>query len=216
VNRQKRERQWQSPRDRARVAAELIEEAESLTAHCLIATPAELLQATKPRPIQMPVITPPPPGPDPAPAPAPVASDKPDAEVRTEPVREAAAHATVSDYSAARRDLEQALKRSPDDAGALSALGVMLSRRGLWAEAATQLQRAVEIDAARAEAWCYLGEALNHVDDLSGALAAYTRASELQPANAKAFHGQGIVLDRLNRPEDATRMYRRAREVSRR
>jgi Flp pilus assembly protein TadD len=92
----------------------------------------------------------------------------------------------------------------------------MLSRRGLWAEAATQLQRAVEIDAARAEAWCYLGEALNHVDDLSGALAAYTRASELQPANAKAFHGQGIVLDRLNRPEDATRMYRRAREVSRR
>jgi cytochrome c-type biogenesis protein CcmH/NrfG len=92
----------------------------------------------------------------------------------------------------------------------------VLSRRGLWTEAAAQLRRAIAADAARSEAWYYLGEALNHVDDLSGALDAFARAAELSPANARAFHGQGKVLDRMNRPEDATRMYRRAREVTRR
>jgi tetratricopeptide (TPR) repeat protein len=192
MNRPKRERRWQSPRDRARVAAELLEEAESLTETCLIATPADLAQATKPRPIQMPaVLVPPPPSPpasEPTPPPV-VAVPMATAEVRVEEMNEATL---------------------------LVKNAVTLLRRGLWSDAALELQRAIAVDASRSDAWCHLGEALNHIDDLSGALAAYTRATELQPANAKAFHGQGIVLDRLNRPEDATRMYRRAREVSRR
>ena len=60
----------------------------------------------------------------------------------------------------------------------------------------------------------YLGEALNHVDDLNGALAAYEKAVELQPANPKALYGIGKVLDRLNRPDEATVMYRRSREMT--
>ena len=63
-------------------------------------------------------------------------------------------------------------------------------------------------------AWYYLGDALNHVDDLTGALAALERAVELQPTNPKALYGIGKVLDRLNRPDEATVMYRRSREVA--
>ena len=90
----------------------------------------------------------------------------------------------------------------------------MLSRRGLWSEAVPHLRRASEVDPGRAAAWFYLGEALNHVDELDGAQAAYERAVELEPRNARALYGLGIVLDRLNRPDDATRMYRRSREAA--
>jgi len=72
----------------------------------------------------------------------------------------------------------------------------------------------VQADASRAAAWYYLGDALNHVDDLTGALAALEHAVELQPANPKALYGIGKVLDRLNRPDEATVMYRRSREVA--
>src|SRR5439155_1671498 len=106
---------------------------------------------------------------------------------------------------------ERALRVDPIQGQALTGLGVVLSRRGLWSEAVPHLRRASEVDPGRAAAWFYLGEALNHVDELDGAQAAYERAVELEPRNARALYGLGIVLDRLNRPDDATRMYRRAR-----
>src|SRR5207245_10689274 len=114
----------------------------------------------------------------------------------------------------AQRDYDRVLRAAPAHGEALTGLGVVLSRRGLWSAAVTLLRRAAEADAGRAAAWYYLGEALNHVDDLRGALAAYERAVELEPRNVKALYGLGIVLDRLNRPDEATRMYRRSREAA--
>ena len=58
-------------------------------------------------------------------------------------------------------------------------------------------------------------EALNHVDDLEGALSSYQRAVELRPNDSRALYGLGIVLDRMNRPDDAAQMYRRSRELIR-
>ena len=72
----------------------------------------------------------------------------------------------------------------------------------------------MELDSSRAAAFYYLGEALNHVDDLDGALHSFQRAVELRPTNPKALYGLGIVLDRLNRPDEAAHMYRRSRELS--
>jgi superkiller protein 3 len=76
------------------------------------------------------------------------------------------------------------------------------------------LRCALELDSSNATAYFYLGEALNHVDDIYGALQAYQRATELHPVNPAAFYGLGIVLDRLGRPEEATQMYRRSREMA--
>jgi len=90
----------------------------------------------------------------------------------------------------------------------------VLSRRGLLSEAVPLLRRVVDAEPGRAIAWYHLGEALNKVDDLLGARAAYERAIELEPRSAKALYGLGIVLDRLRRPEEATRMYRRSREAA--
>src|SRR2546421_321904 len=122
--------------------------------------------------------------------------------------------AAAAHYSAAQLDYERALRIEPAHGEALTGLGVLLSRRGLWTDALPPLRRATELDPGRTSAWYYLGEALNHVDDLAGAQAAYERAVELEPRNARALHRLGIVLDRLNRPDEATRMYRRSREAA--
>ncbi|MDP3910061.1 MAG: hypothetical protein Q8Q14_06690, partial [Gemmatimonadales bacterium] len=49
----KRERRWQSSQERARVAAELIEEAASLTDTAAIATPLEVARAELPPPLRV-------------------------------------------------------------------------------------------------------------------------------------------------------------------
>jgi tetratricopeptide (TPR) repeat protein len=117
-------------------------------------------------------------------------------------------------YAAARADLERALLLDPGNVTVQAALGIVLLRKGLWAQAVPHLRRVVEVESWSPTAWFYLGEALNHVDDLDGALDAFGRAADLDPCHAKALYGQGVVLDRLRRPADATRLYRRSREVA--
>ena len=222
----KREPRWQSAAERARVAAELIEEAESLTDTSTIASPADVARAGLPPPVtaELPV---------PLPGSGSPVGTEPAADQPTQPaaltlddllvsdpdnvallVQRATALAAAAHYGAARRDFEHALQQDPAHGEALSGLGVLLSRKGLWTEAVPRLRQAAQVDAGRAGAWYYLGEALNHVDDLEGARAAYERAVELEPGNVKALYGLGIVLDRLNRPDEATRMYRRSREAT--
>src|SRR2546425_12942110 len=59
----KREPRWQSAADRARVAAELLEEAEALSENSTIATPAEGARASLPPPIRAELPDPAPPAP---------------------------------------------------------------------------------------------------------------------------------------------------------
>lgn len=219
----KREPHWQSAVERARVAAELIEEAESLTDTSTIASPADVERASLPPPITvelpnahaprdaLPLAQASQGSPVPASLDDALASDPDNVALLVERARRLALAAR---YAAAQRDYERGLRSAPAHGEALTGLGVLLSRKGLWAEAALRLRRAAEVDPGRAAAWYYLGEALNHLDDLPGALAAYERAAELEPRNARALYGLGIVLDRLNRPDEATRMYRRSREAA--
>src|SRR5436309_13151717 len=65
----KREPRWQSAAERARVAAELIEEAESLTETSTIASPADVARAGLPPPVTAPLPAHVPPVPADAPAP---------------------------------------------------------------------------------------------------------------------------------------------------
>ena len=117
-------------------------------------------------------------------------------------------------YSAARADLERALLLDPANLAVRTALGIVLLRKGLWGDAVPHLREVVAEESWSPTAWFYLGEALNHVDDLDGALAAFVRAAELDPRHAKALHAQGMVLDRLHRPEEAALLYRRSREAA--
>ncbi|MGH7672982.1 MAG: hypothetical protein ACREMC_08780, partial [Gemmatimonadales bacterium] len=53
MNRPRRERRWQSSQERARVAAELIEEAESLTETGAIASPRDVARDRLPPPLRV-------------------------------------------------------------------------------------------------------------------------------------------------------------------
>lgn len=213
----KREPRWQSAAERARVAAELIEEAESITEESSIASPSDVARDGLPPPLnaQLPDASS-----NAAAAAAPPPAPTLDEALNADPdnaallVQRAARFGAAGHYSAAQLDYERALRSEPTNSEALTGLGVLLSRRGLWHDALPLLRRATEVDAGRGAGWYYLGEVLNHVDDLAGAQAAYERAIELEPRNARALHRLGIVLDRLNRPDEATRMYRRSREVA--
>jgi tetratricopeptide (TPR) repeat protein len=219
----KREPRWQTAAERARVAAELIEEAESLTETSTIASPADVVRAGLPPPITVQLPAPPIASSDDEtadPAARPPAPPTLDDALVADPdnvglrLERAARLAAGAHYTAAQLDYEHALRVEPTHGEALTGLGVVLSRRGLWSEAVPQLRRASEVEPGRAAAWYYLGEALNRLDHLSDALGAYERAVELEPRNVKALYGLGIVLDRLNRPDEATRMYRRSREAA--
>jgi len=224
------QRQHETARERARVAAELQEEARQLTETGMLAAPSPATASSVPTL---------PHGngndhwngngkkkngngskPDPCSSEAERTLAAFDAALAAQPgsitllLNRATHLGAMGRYAAARADLDQALVLEPTNLTVRSALGIVLLRKGLWADAVPHLRHVVEVESWSPTAWFYLGEALNHVDDLDGALAAYARAAEIDPLHAKALYGQGVVLDRLRRPEDATTMYRRSREVA--
>jgi tetratricopeptide (TPR) repeat protein len=238
------DRQNETARDRARVAAELLEEARQLTDTAMLAaTPAELTISPPPRDsaqrgnghgssngngnghshgngnghgaVARARTTPPP-----IRSEAERALTALDVSLASQPdsvpllLERATQLGGMGRYAAARVDLERALALDPASVAVRSALGIVLLRKGLWASAVPHLRIVVEAESWSPTAWFYLGEALNHVDDLDGALAAFCRAAEIDPRHSKALYGQGVVLDRLRRPDDAARLYRLSREAA--
>jgi tetratricopeptide (TPR) repeat protein len=208
----KRDARWASATERAKVAAQLLEEAQALSEECAIASPADVARSQLPAPLHAAAA-------EVAIAPAPVAA----AAAPTAPVAPATpvergvrliASDMVEALNSSQRDLEQRLRSAPDDAEALLGLGVLLCRKGLWSAAVAHLRRAAELAPGAVEAWCRLGETLNRLDDLEGARTAYERAVALDAGHPRALYGLGVVFDRLSRPADATAMYRRSREAA--
>lgn len=93
--------------------------------------------------------------------------------------------------------------------------GILACRRGRWRDAVEPLKRSAGLEPDNATAHYFIGEALNHTDDLPGALAAYERAAEIEPDHWRALKCVGIVLDRLGQPGDAAAFYRRSRDAQR-
>src|SRR5207247_3039829 len=126
---------WQSGAERARVAAEVIEEAESLTETSTIATPADVRRASLPPPIhaelppelrpELPMAPAPPPPPVPPTLDGALAADPENVGLLVERARRLAA---AGHYTPAERDLQHALRNAPMQADALAALGLVLSR----------------------------------------------------------------------------------------
>ena len=119
-------------------------------------------------------------------------------------------------YDQAELDLRRAALADRDSADVLIQLGVLFCKRARWREGIEPLRAAVERDPQRASAHYYLGEAYNHIDDLSAALTSYEMAASLEPGHARALKGIGVVLDRLARPAEAAAAYQRARDAQRR
>ena len=150
----KREPHWQSAAERARVAAELIEEAESLTKTGGIASPAEVDRDKLPPPLRLEVPPPPPPPPAndadsaaPPPVAAPVAEPPAPAPA---PVPAARAAAARGDRDGALAVLDAALDTAPDDAALLVERALTLAAGGRYAAAQRDLERVLHNDPTQA------------------------------------------------------------------
>src|SRR5256885_1345779 len=122
----KREPRWQSAADRARVAAELIEEAASLTDESTIASPADVARAGLPPPISAELPPSAPPG----------------GAAAGYYLGEALNH--VDDRPPAQAAYERAGELEPGKARALHRLGIVLDRLNRPAEATRMYRRSRE------------------------------------------------------------------------
>lgn len=118
-------------------------------------------------------------------------------------------------YDDAAKALKVAEKLKPDHPEVLVQTGILACRRARWKDAIEPLQKGIAAAPEHALAHYFIGEALNHVDRLEEARAAYLRAAELDPENWRALKAVGVVLDRLGRSPEAAEWYRRAREAQR-
>ncbi len=118
-------------------------------------------------------------------------------------------------YGEAEQMIRKAAKLRPDAPEVALQKGILSCRRGKWRDAVEPLLAGAALSPENATAHYFIGEALNHTDDLEGALAAYQRAAELEPDHWRALKGVGIVLDRLGRSGEAAVFYRRARDAQR-
>ncbi|HUK22811.1 MAG TPA: tetratricopeptide repeat protein [Gemmatimonadales bacterium] len=202
----KRDPHTESATERARVAAELMAEAEHLTKTVGMATPDEVNRAQLPPPLAPTIDS------EPQRLSVPV-SEEPPVAPRTRPVAPVQHDGPIR-YETARADLERLLQDEPTNVAVHLQLAALLAKRGLRAEGVPHLRRAVELEPERVTAWYQLGELLNRLDDLAGAKAAFERAIALDARHARSLYGLGIVLDRMNRPDEATLLYRRSREAA--
>ena len=84
----------------------------------------------------------------------------PSARVRAQTTTHAVAMFQAADYPAARRELEQVLRRTPDDATALFYMGRIAIQEDQSSEAVDWLEKAIRVDDSRAEYHVHLGSAL--------------------------------------------------------
>lgn len=111
--------------------------------------------------------------------------------------------------------LEERLKASPADAGAMVALGRGLLCAGRYRDAQRVLEEATRRDYPSFDAHFYLGQALFQQGDLDGALFEYGVLAKLHPARLEPQFNRGVVLARLRRTDDAIRAFQAAVEAGR-
>ena len=102
----------------------------------------------------------------------------------------------------------------PNDLTVRANLGVLLFRRGLYAQADIEFKWVCEHDAEHVTAHFYRGESLNRLGRVDEAIEVMQRVVQLQPGNSKAYYTLGILYDRKYQKEEASQMFKKARELS--
>ena len=102
----------------------------------------------------------------------------------------------------------------PQDFLANFEIGRMLELQGQWAEAETNLRRAVQLRPMLTEGWVGLGNVLASQEKYDAALACYATAHLQRPSDAQNLFRSGMVLAKLNRHAEAMEKYRAAIRIN--
>jgi tetratricopeptide (TPR) repeat protein len=102
------------------------------------------------------------------------------------------------------------LRRQPRNAAAWNLLGVMAAQAGEFTCARGNFERAIEIDATKADYHFNLGNALLELRQREAALACYDRAVALDPAHVGVHTNRGSALRQLGNDALALQSFQRA------
>ena len=128
------------------------------------------------------------------------------------------------DMRAARRDLEEAIRRDPNYAFAWAHLGwvnltdIWMQLTGDWHlsridDVISQFRRAIELDSNLAKAYQGLGQAMKTKGDLAQALILSRRAVELGPSDPDNLLWHAIALFEVGDLSEATKVVEKALEL---
>jgi tetratricopeptide (TPR) repeat protein len=100
----------------------------------------------------------------------------------------------LTDYDAARRDVDAALRVNPALAGAITLNGMLLEQTGDYAGAEAALRQALGVNFEDFDAHFYLGAVLYYRREMKGARTELEKALELRPGSAEARYELALVL----------------------
>ena len=110
---------------------------------------------------------------------------------------------TEGDLAAAAAAYEQVLAAQPENGDALSMLGVVALQSGQADKAVEILSEAVRVDDGHPGYHNNLGQALDAMDDVAGALDHYRKALALAPGDPRCLNNIGLALSRMGELADA-------------
>ncbi|MDD5303982.1 MAG: tetratricopeptide repeat protein [Elusimicrobia bacterium] len=129
-------------------------------------------------------------------------------------VRRARVYESEKDPKRALADLDEAVKREPENAAVLAARGTLLARMGQDKPAMDDLNRAVRLAPADTEILVARASFYARVEKPTLALEDFTKAIDADPKLAEAYNGRGaLYANALKEPEKALRDVMKAVEL---
>lgn len=110
-------------------------------------------------------------------------------------------------------ELEEGIRRQPDDVPARVARGAILGAMGRFAEAEVDLKRTLELDPTNPDAYFNLGALKSRKGLWADALPYLRRSIELDPGRAAAYLHLGDALNHVDDLEGALQAYHRSAEL---
>lgn len=139
------------------------------------------------------------------------ASQRPDLPREVEQWRREAQHALVArDYRAAHERCIRILQAVPDHADAMFLLGMIAAEHENFRKAAQVIERAIALDASRAEYHAQLGRCFIALNQPREAMQAALRALQCNPKDALTLDTIGVVMTRAGDYAEAVAPFRRA------
>ena len=109
----------------------------------------------------------------------------------------------LGELDAALLHIAKAVQIEPDVGLYRLNLGVLLTEAGRSVDAVAMLRSVLEQDDSMVEAHYALGNALDAVGDLPGALASFRRSAVLQPDHSQTLNNIGLILREMGEIEEA-------------
>jgi tetratricopeptide (TPR) repeat protein len=118
------------------------------------------------------------------------------------------------EFSSAVRELEEAIKLSPDYATAYNNLGYAYSRLGKYEEAERAFNKYTELIPDEPNPYDSLGELLMKEGKFDESMAAYKKALSLDPAFYASYVGVGMDLAYTGKPEEGRASFQELHDIA--